>query len=258
MLPYINFMKNAGISVRLLRIQWHTTVFNRFIVKWSHRLPNFYKKSFVIGVYLSIVLFPTALILLLISVFNSGQSGSGSTNVQDSGGTTNSGAEFVHLEILIPGVNLPLNQFGYYIMSLLICSVVHELGHGLVAVFEDIPVLGFGLHLVFIIPIAYTEIDHDHLNSSQIWKKLKVYTAGIWNNLILAAFAYIFLLLVPVIFAPIYNINSSVVVTSVKSKSVLAGGENAMHVGDVVTEINGCRVKNEADWIKCLRVSKHF
>jgi S2P endopeptidase len=125
MLPYINFMKNAGITVRLLRLQWHTSLFNRAIVKWSHRLPSFYKKSFVLGVYCSIILFPIAVVLLLISVFDSGGTAGPSKTAGSEGPSSQ-----VHLEILLPGVNLPISQFGYYIAALLISSVVHEFGHG--------------------------------------------------------------------------------------------------------------------------------
>jgi hypothetical protein len=91
------------------------------------------------------------------------------------------------------------------------------------------------------------------LNTARVWKKLKVYTAGIWNNLLLAGFAYLTLLVIPVVFAPIYQIDGAVIVTSVVSRSILAAGENALVADDVVSEINGCRVKNEDDWIKCLR-----
>jgi len=51
----------------------------------------------------------------------------------------------VQLEILLPGVNLPLEEIGYYITTLVLCLVVHEMGHALAAVMEDVPVTGFGI-----------------------------------------------------------------------------------------------------------------
>ena len=34
----------------------------------------------------------------------------------------------------MPGVNLPNNQIGYYLMTLLVCGILHEVGHALAAV----------------------------------------------------------------------------------------------------------------------------
>lgn len=92
--------------------------------------------SFKLGVYVTSLLFPVALVLVLISTFSSGSSGGSSDGISEKS------SEIVRLEILLPGVNLPISQFGYYIVSMLICSVVHELGHGIAAVLEEIPVVG--------------------------------------------------------------------------------------------------------------------
>lgn len=37
----------------------------------------------------------------------------------------------------VPGVNLPISDIGYYVATLVICSVVHELGHAIAAVRYD-------------------------------------------------------------------------------------------------------------------------
>lgn len=39
----------------------------------------------------------------------------------------------------IPGINIPISDIGYYVISLLICSLFHELGHASAAVrYENI------------------------------------------------------------------------------------------------------------------------
>lgn len=255
--PYIEFLKNTGLTIRLFRIQWHITAFNRLLVKWSNRLPNFlnfYKYSFKLGAYLSIALLPVAVVMLLLSVFSSSTDNSKTTGVATAQERpVSSTTEMVRLEILLPGVNLPLEQFTYYISAMFVCSVWHELGHALASVWNDVPVLGFGLHLIFIIPIAYTQIDTDHMNSAKIWKKLKIYSAGIWNNIILTALAYALLMISPIILGPLYKMNEGVVVTHLKPRSLLRGGENGLYIGDIITKVNNCPVKNEDDWLYCLK-----
>ena len=34
----------------------------------------------------------------------------------------------------MPGVNLPASQIGYYLMTLLVCGILHEVGHAVAAV----------------------------------------------------------------------------------------------------------------------------
>ncbi|KAG5667950.1 hypothetical protein PVAND_015910 [Polypedilum vanderplanki] len=256
MLPYLDFLSNTGISVKFFSIKFHTNAFNRFISRHSSKLPNIYKNSFKFGFYITILLLPISLIVMILSLF----SGSSSDTIKNqntnliSDNKNDESGNGAHLEILLPGVNLPLDQIGYYVISLLICSVVHESGHGIAAVLEDIPVSGFGLNLIFILPIAYTQIDTDHLQTARLWKKLKIFSAGIWNNLILAGWCYILLLLLPIVLLPIFNSGNAVFITKIKQGAPIKG-ENGLYVGDSVYSINDCKVSNEDEWLKCLTLS---
>lgn len=85
------------------------------------------------------MLLPIGIILLIITIF------SGSETATTTGATsTAASTPAVQLEILLPGVNLPLQEIGYYIATLVLCTLLHELGHALAAVLEDVPVTGFG------------------------------------------------------------------------------------------------------------------
>lgn len=245
MLPYIEFLASTGISVKFFRLQFHTTKVNRTVVRMSNKLPWIYRNSFKLGCYTAMVLFPIALLIVLASLF------SASISKENTGNQVASSGDVARLEILLPGVNLPLNEIGFYIISLLICSVVHEAGHGIAAVLEDVPVSGFGLMFLFVIPVAYTEIDIDQLQSTKLMKKLKIFTAGIWNNLLLAAFAYVLLLSLPVLMTPVYDTNKSVFVTKIRPDAPVRG-EKGLYTGDSVIEINGCRVTSEDRWTECL------
>lgn len=248
MLPYLEFLKRFGISVRFFRLQFYTTGMNRTILKCTSRMPSLYRNSFKLGCYITMILFPIATILIVQSLFSVSSLTTSNGNAQ----AVMQSEDFARLEILLPGVNLPLNQIGYYIAALFICSVVHEAGHAISAVLEDVPVIGFGLQLMFVIPIAFTEVDSDHFQSAKVWKKLKIYCAGIWNNMLLAGFSYILLLLLPLLLHPIYETNEAVFITEIKQKAAIKG-ENGLYTGDRITQVNGCQVSNEDEWIKCLK-----
>lgn len=194
--------------------------------------------SFDLGVWFSIVALPIVFVLLVHQLL-----------------ATRRQAEpeevKMSIEIMLPGVNLPINELGYYITSLAVSSVFHELGHGIASVLEDVPVTGFGCFIFAIIPVAYTETAKDQLNSLTTFRKLRVVCAGIWHNVILSLTFYIIFLSIPTIFAPLYDVNIGVSITHIKSDSRLLG-EKGLRVNDVVTHINSCSVKNLDSWYGCL------
>lgn len=212
-------------------------------------MPGFYKHSFKLGCYITVLLFPVAMYFVISSIFSSSTQSSDIASADNSISTQSENV--AKLQILLPGVNLPVNQVLYYIIALLICSVVHEAGHGIAAVLEEVQVSGFGLQFLFIIPVAYTELDTEMLQTAKLMKKLKIYSAGIWNNLILAALSYVILLMLPLIFTPIFDVNQAVFITKISSIAPVKG-ENGLYVGDRITHINGCRVTNEDSWMSCL------
>lgn len=127
MLPYIDFLKSSGISIKFFRIQFHTNAFNRFINRYSSKFPSLYKSSFKLGFYVTIILIPFAICLMVLSLF-SFESSTSTSGANNNNNNNLKEVETAHLEILLPGVNLPLDQLIYYILALLICSVVHEAG----------------------------------------------------------------------------------------------------------------------------------
>lgn len=133
-----------------------------------------------------------------------------------------------------------------------ICSVVHEMGHAFAAVLEDVPFTGFGFNVLLVLPVAYTQINSEQLNSLRTWRRLRILCAGIWHNILLAVFSFALMSMLPILFTPFYNIDQSVIVKSMKSDSPLAGGEKGLAVNDVIKSINDCDVKNIETWYGCL------
>uniref|UniRef100_A0A182J270 Membrane-bound transcription factor site-2 protease n=1 Tax=Anopheles atroparvus TaxID=41427 RepID=A0A182J270_ANOAO len=258
--PYDAFLRGTGLTVKFLRLQWHTVALNRSIVKWSTKYPKILDCSFNIGVYFSLLLMPFAVVMIVISSFHTSSHRSSTRvtapGVVGAGSDTHPDRRTVEIDLLVPGLNLPINEIGYYIAALAINSVVHELGHGLAAVLEDVQIKGFGIHVLLIIPMAYTQLDSDQLNTLKVWKKLRVMCAGIWHNLILGLIAYLLFIATPVLFSALYRTSDAVIVTSLKDKSPLAGARGLEH-GDIIKSINSCNVHHEETWFGCLLQTIH-
>ncbi|XP_067633491.1 membrane-bound transcription factor site-2 protease [Eurosta solidaginis] len=256
--PYDAFLKNTGLTVQFMRLRWHTTAFNRAMLRWGNNsgwMRLWLIRSYTVGVLVALSLLPIGIILLFITIFNNE-----SNNTVD-GGSVGNGVNGENsmlqnapkVEILLPGVNLPLEEIGYYTLTLLLCTIVHEFGHALAAVQEDIPVIGFGFQLYLCLPFAYTEISTEHLNALKWFKKLRIICAGVWHNFIFACFCYLLISTLSYVAAPFYTMDHGVVVTEMTRNSPLLGAAGkGLMAGDVVTQINDCEVNTETDWYTCL------
>lgn len=262
--PYDAFLKNTGLTVQFMRLRWHTTAFNRAMLRWGNNsawMRLWLTRSYTVGVLVSLSLLPIGIILLFITIFN-GESSS-TANV-DTSGTSRNGPSAESgvlqnapkVEILLPGVNLPLEEIGYYALTLLLCTIVHEFGHALAAVQEDIPVIGFGFQLYLCLPFAYTEISTEQLNALKWFKKLRIICAGIWHNFLFGCFCYLLLYTLSYVAAPFYTVDHGIVVTDMTRNSPLLGtARKGLMIGDIVSQINDCKVNTESDWYDCLRRS---
>lgn len=154
--PYDAFLRNTGVTISFLCVNWHTTAFNRLVLRLGNSsgscCRSWLTNSFTVGVLIALSLVPVGIILIFITIFGgsepqqnvfSNSGGGGASKVTEKSGAS----QTVSLEILLPGVNLPLEEIGYYVATLLISTVVHELGHAVAAVLEEVPVTGFGFHV---------------------------------------------------------------------------------------------------------------
>lgn len=243
--PYAAFLNGTGLTVKLGRIHWHTTALNRLVVKWASKYPRLLNVSFDAGVWVSIVLLPLVFTLHFVWTFfvqSTAASGAAAAAKPATG---------VGVELMLPGVNLPLDEIGYYIAALALCTVLHELGHAFAAVLVDVPVTAFGIHLFVVFPLAYTELATDKLHSLRLWPKLRVLCAGIWHNVLLAAVGWTLFVAMGVLCQPWFAIGSGVIVTHVQRGSALQGARG-LAVHDVVTDVNGCTVRDLDTWYACL------
>lgn len=157
----------------------------------------------------------------------------------------------INFEPIVPGINLPFSEITYYSLTLISCSIVHEIGHALAAISENVHLVDVGTNIWFILPVAFVNLSTERFNSLSSEKSLKILCAGIWHNLVQCLLAYILYQSLPFIFSPIFHVNNGVTVIEIAKLSPLAGNRG-LNVGDTVTNINDCVVFDENSWYECL------
>lgn len=226
--PYAAFLNGTGLTIKFLRLEWYTTAFNRRILNWSTGWARFLRVSFDCGVYACLLLVPVSFAFLVHAV-----TGVFRTAKPDSSAITRP----VEVEILIPGVTLPKDELGFYVVTLLVCTVLHELGHAIASYVEDVPLNGFGVKVLFILPMAYADISTEALDRIKAWGKLRIFCAGVWHNLLLGLIGYLCFATLPSLLSPFFSTSSGVYVVSVDADSPI-NGARGLHHSDVIVHIN--------------------
>lgn len=83
--------------------------------------------------------------------------------------------------------------FWYWIISIAILALFHELSHGFMAARERIRIKSLGWGFLAIIPLAFVEIDENQAKKKPATAQLRVFSAGSFANFILAAICFVIL-----------------------------------------------------------------
>lgn len=242
--PYIQFLNGTGFTIGFLQIKWSTNALNRTFVRWGGAYTHFYERWFSIGRYISLLMVPISIFLLLYSIVQN--------HFPTSTLNTNSPVrDNIKIEPVLPGVNLPINELSYYVFTLIFCSIVHELGHALAAAREDINVINVGINLYFILPIAYVNLPSDKLGALRPWRTLKILCAGIWHNIVLTILAYVIYISIPYAYSMVFHVNEGMYVKGIAANSPLLG-HKGINIGDILSSINHCETNSNNDYYHCL------
>ncbi|GAB6033205.1 Regulator of sigma-E protease RseP [Chamberlinius hualienensis] len=229
------FLDKCGLTLKVGQLRWTTSRYNRLIVRLGARHSRFFRVWYNIGAVVGAFLFIPAIFILLLTIFNN----ISSSATEDDGRLL--------LKPVLPGVNLPGTHIPFYITTLVICLIFHELGHGLAAVQEDVHLFECGLMVVGVLPAAFVHFSTEQLQTLHPWRQLKVYSAGIWHNVVLVIVAVFILLVSPFLFSLGYTQGEGIVVQDV-DKSFHPG----LVFGDWVTGVDGCQVTDFNSWYDCL------
>jgi membrane-associated protease RseP (regulator of RpoE activity) len=147
----------------------------------------------------------------------------------------------------LPGIN-PFIPVGYGILALIVGVVVHELFHGIVARSQNIGVKSVGI-LWLVIPLgAFVEQDEAQMNAAPRRARDRVGAAGILANFLITFVT--FLLLALLLTTSVHAVTNGVQLAEIVSGTPAAG--IGLHVGDIITQLNGTATTTVAIFEKVL------
>ena len=61
--------------------------------------------------------------------------------------------------------------------------------------------------VLWFLPVAFVSLSTTELEEISAWRRLKIFSAGVWHNIVLSGIAYVLLVnLVPAVFAPLFQV----------------------------------------------------
>lgn len=151
----------------------------------------------------------------------------------------------------IPGV--PAVPWKYWVISIVVILVFHEIMHGLVARAEDIPLRSLGIFLLTLVPLgAFVEPDDEELEKKDTMARLRVYAAGSMGNFIAALLAGLMFLGVSLVIFPIAFDTGGLEIRSIAPGSPAALG--GLPENDLLISIGGHSVEDIADFGSAIKV----
>eukprot|EP00727_Mastigamoeba_balamuthi_P002684 m51a1_g12412 hypothetical protein (1070) ;mRNA; r:723078-727396 len=216
--------------------------------KWPRALSYWFSAGAAVGVFalaLSVLVLAVNLAIVVFS-WTWARIATGAT-VAEAAGVAAQGQVVTPL---VPGVNLPLSQALYLAVAAALGGLVHEAGHAIAAACEGVPAVGAGISVFGPWPAFYVEIA-DAVRSLHPSRRLRVFCAGAWHNLVLAAAAFVLLRCVPLAVWPLVAASGeSALVSGLPEASPLAG--HVQPLRDTLLSIGSCRVGSVRDVAECL------
>ncbi|XP_028655271.1 membrane-bound transcription factor site-2 protease [Erpetoichthys calabaricus] len=240
---YENWLTSNGLMLSPFHVRWQTGLFNRLFAKWGRWNPKFLYYWFTMGMVFGIMAMFGSIVLLFKTLMQT---------LSQMMYESPEGSNEQMLQVVVPGVNLPVSQMAYFFVAILISGVIHEIGHGVAAIREQVRFNGFGMFIFIIYPGAFVDLFTTHLQLISPVQQLRIFCAGVWHNFILGLAALVFLLLLPVFLLPFYYTGAGALITEVIEDSP-ASGPRGLFVGDLVTQLEDCRVVSVEDWHSCMK-----
>ncbi|KAM3836662.1 membrane-bound transcription factor site-2 protease isoform 1-T1 [Vipera latastei] len=239
---YEEWLASYGLSVSPFHVRWQTAFFNRLFYNWGRWKPRFLYLWFNIGMVFGIAAMFGSVVLL----------GKTLTQTLSQMLTENPASQNDQmLQVVVPGVNLPISQLSYFFTAILISGIIHEVGHGVAAIREQVRFNGYGIFIFIVYPGAFVDLFTTHLQLISPIQQLRIFCAGVWHNFVLGAAGLVVLFFLPAILYPFYYTGAGALVTEVTQDSP-ANGPRGLFVGDIVTSLQDCSVYSVEDWNACL------
>ena len=239
--------------------------FSRYLPKQLFAMRNsmnvlasrFFKISFMIGVYLSMIMLVICAAFLVFHLFYF-VFGLIPSNEYMHPKSVEAAPTLPKMDMvmLIPGVNIPLNQVSLLIIALVVCLIVHEFGHAIAADYHDVKVESFGFSIFYFLPSAFVAIETESLERRPLFVRLMVYCGGVWHNIILCIIIGfgLFLFFNPTSFLSIVERPANgVFVKHVHTENPLYGDLNQY---DNILSINGLSISKVDNFMEVIQELK--
>lgn len=165
-------LKKHGVAFESGMLIWRTKRGLRFIDRVGKRFRRFWigfgNAAAGIGFILMIFVFVSLLLYVILLLHNPGNAVPGA-------------------KLIIPGITIPLVEGLIALFSVLL---VHESSHGYVMRAQDLRTKSTGLLLWIVIPGAFVEQDDKQLQRAPLMKRLRVYAAGSFANVVFALLCF--------------------------------------------------------------------
>ncbi|OSD07677.1 hypothetical protein PYCCODRAFT_1401627 [Trametes coccinea BRFM310] len=102
---------------------------------------------------------------------------------EDGGTTVHEARATPSLQLIIPGLTVPLHHLPLLLLALLTTQVIHECGHAVAAALDSIPLTSAGLGLTVIIPSAFVAFPAEETESLPARSRIRLISAGAFHNL---------------------------------------------------------------------------
>ncbi|XP_069496777.1 membrane-bound transcription factor site-2 protease isoform X2 [Ambystoma mexicanum] len=239
---YEDWLVLRGLSICPFHIRWQTTLFNRLLYKWGRWKPQLLYLWFNLGMVFGILAMFGSMILLGKTLMQTLKQMMTEIPIDQNDRM---------LQVVVPGVNLPISQLTYFFSAILISGVIHEIGHGVAAIREQVRLNGFGIFIFVVYPGAFVDLFTTHLQLVSPVQQLRIFCAGVWHNFVLGLAGLLVLFPLPALLFPLYYTGVGALITEVIEDSP-ASGTRGLFVGDIVTHAQDCPVHNVEDWHSCI------
>ena len=265
------------------RVTLRTTVLSHFFLYIGRRFKSFWNSWFRIGFFCSLLcgiicffyLLYNVWSVILFPIFNLIFSTTDSSSSTDS---ASAALDSVSLVIVIPGLNVPFAHLPFILIALLSSAIVHEFGHATCASSEQCNVDEVGFMFYFCLPSAYVSLNSEHIETKSTSAKLKIFSAGVWHNVILSILVVIVLYLVipvndgsrynPLLFHrnekgvyawpadfTVHELNTGqyALADTLFTESVANAATNTVkQLPITITHLNDCKLENATSWEYCV------
>lgn len=175
-LALIVYLKRENLQFQGVLIMLKTKKLRNSIKKAVKKYPLFWKSYFTIGIFISFLGMGFGIYFLLFNALNL-LSGFGAPT----------------LSLVFPG---PTSTFSVYpgvllvpiwfwLIAIVVLIFPHELSHGLALALNKLRIKSLGVFLLLFIPGAFVEPDEKQLKKAEKFKKLQVYAAGSFSNIVI-------------------------------------------------------------------------